>query len=487
MADTPIGPHPGGAFFLVDWLTEQGQPATAEDLRRALWQLQLAAIRGEPAEPQLTLGQAIARGATLPPQGREFTADWQHAYSVSTTLIFRPEQPRASYAAVPLPAGLPDAAGLHAIEAGLWAQPREHGSRYVLAVDLRRDTPASMAPQGLRLRLGGERDGVVFNCLSYPPPTGSRARERERFHSGDTRGLACETFGDNALRERLPELLRQARERQQPAALLPRAPADPPAGERAYWKHNPYYERLKAAWAAQRAMADDPANRRRAWAPGAKPLEPPQLVPLPPTWSQRAAIALQSGRASVVPVLTVMALSWALFGVVRVLMREASDGTRAAAVIAIAAFVTLPFVMMQWRGSQWGGDGWSNLGTLVSGLLVLQYGGAIATGALVLQALYRVLDADGIGWGHAIANGWRRMLHMGGDTSRGEFWGFVAFAMLALIVSGRLGRPWPAATFCVLMVPTATLAVRRMTSLTPAEFGTGLLIILLFLVEHLVG
>lgn len=495
LGDTLIGPHPGGAFFLVEWLSENGQPAAAESLRRALWQLQLIYIRGETIDPTLTVGQAIARGNALPPPGAEFLDAWQQAYTVSTTLVYRLELPRSFWATQALP-DLPDASGLKPLESGLWWQLREHGARFVLAVDLHNNGPAALAPQGLRLRLGSERAAVIFDCLTVPAPTGSLARERELYVVDQTYSLACEALGPQSWRDTLPDLLAHARDRSAPAQLLPRPPPDSPRAERAYWKDIRRYVSLKEQWSHQFALSADPAVARRSWVASTKPLSPPDLAPVPPTWLERTKAQLGLVKSGSSPALNVMALvpalggmllSWLVFVVVRAGLREASQQTQATAVIFIAVLATLPFVFNAWGGGLGHGDGWSRLGVLAGGLGMIMIGGSVAIGALLLQALYRVLDADDIGWAAAVAAGWRRMFHIGGLTSRGEFWGFVSFAIVLLLLSARLGRPWPAVVVLALMVPLGTLIMRRVTSLTPKEFWIGLAVILAFVADHFVN
>ena len=495
LGDTLIGPYPGGAFFLAEWLSENGQPAAAERLRRALWQLQLTYIRGEAIDPTLTVGQAIARGSALPPPGPEFLDAWQQAYTVSTTLIYRLELPRPFWATQALPPDLPDASGLKPLESGLWWQPREHGARFVLAVDLHNNGLAALAPQGLRLRLGSERAAVSFDCLTVPAPTGSLAREREVYVVDQTYSLACEALGPESWRDTLPDLLAHARDRSAPAQLLPRPPPDSPRAERAYWKDIRHYVSLKEQWSHQFAFSADPTVARRGWVASTKPLSPPEFAPVPPTWLERTKAQLGLVKSVDPPALNVMALvpelggmllSWLLFVVVRAWLREASQQTQATAVTFIAVLATLPFVFNAWGGGLGHGDGWSRLGVLAGGLGMIMIGSSVAIGALLLQALYRVLDADGITWADAVAAGWRRMFHIGGLTSRGGFWGFVSFALVLLLLSARLGRPWPAVVVLALMVPLGTLMTRRVTSLTPKEFWVGLAVILAFVANHFV-
>ncbi len=439
--------RPATAYFLVEFLIEQGHPEPAEHLRRELWRLQLDRLQGRPMPAPVSVGQAIARGAALPAHGPDFAAAWQGAFNAAVRVSWPGDDP--------------------------------------LTLTLTNTGPDPLPPQGLRLRLGSEAFGLTLPCRVDPLAADAFAAARQTLAPEVDVTLVCAAPTDERGRRVLPVLVAAARAGGEPPVLLPRAPAE--GGNQAehfLWARWAPVDLPLSAWQRRWKEAQQPANAGRAWQGGER-LQPPELVPQAPSWAERRAAGWKQRRAQLLQTLAFTALTVVLVVLCRAGLRRASAALHALVCGVGAGLVALPVLFGVFGDGQWsGGDGWSRIGTLASGLYIVGMAGAAAFMAMLMLKLYRQLDEESDSWTHTIVDGWRRSLHIGGPTSAGQFWGFVAFAIWAWALISPWGRPWSQLTLAALAVPLLTLGIRRLTSLTPNEMWTLLAIMLAAAANH---
>lgn len=502
---TPLGMRPGAAFFLVELLERQAQPERAEQLRRELWRQHLAVMRGEAVPEAQTLGEAIQRGAQLPELGSVFLADWRVAYNAAAALSYAPAQPTGSLAAVPVPASVDQPQGLIPIEAGLWVQPQAGRDRFVLTVKLRPSRGVALPPQALGLRFGSADAGLILACRTDPAPADEHAFERQIFHADYRVDLVCEGLGESRWRVMLPVLLIAARDGGTAPELLPRDPrVEPKNSERRLWRLWGSYDTRLRDWQQRWQQSTDASLAQRQWRAGTEGLAEPELEPLPPTAKERFQAlfnpSVNAGRATgaagrdkpdkgfkealdrLLPVVVVSALAWGFFGAGRLLLRGASLEALIWATVGMAAVLQAIALVSVWGGGRiQAGDGWARWGVFGAGLALVVVIGSGSVVAILMHRLHRLLDAEDRGWGQVIVSGWRQAFWMFGSATRGEFWGFVLFALWVWAFAVALGGLLKGVIAVCLLVPLWSLCWRRALSLTAAEFWLGLLVIALFL------
>ena len=138
-----------------------------------------------------------------------------------------------------------------------------------------------------------------------------------------------------------------------------------------------------------------------------------------------------------------------------------------ALVMAVACLATLASVFAD--GSLRAADGWARLGVVVVPAIVIGIFFVLTLVPLLLHVLHFQLDDDGFTWPGSIWAGLRQSLNFGGTATLGEFWGFVAFALLAALLAGGFDPRAAWAVLLVLALPTAAVAARRLRALTSAE------------------
>ena len=272
-------------------------------------------------------------------------------------------------------------------------------------------------------------------------------------------------------------------QRGEPPRLLPRAPGNVgPHPDRWLWQFWGRVEDPVAAWQRRWKASELPENAGRTWQPAAWP-DPPELQPLPLTRSQRAAARSREAGERLLPLLLMGSCAWGLFFFVRLTLRRASLSSQSLVCFVLGGGLALLYLVGTRGRSHLGGDGWAAWGELGVWLfgLTAGFGGAFVA-SLMLQ-LHRLLDDEGRTWGQTIADGWRRALHVGGKTSAGQFWGFVAFFVWTWGLISPWGRPWNQLALAALLLPFITLCMRRLTSLTAKEFVTLLAVCAVLAVE----
>lgn len=481
--ETSLGLDPGQAFFMVDVLAVRGRSAEAQSLRRALWQRQLARMRGKPMPDEPRVAQAIEQGRTLSGQQAASEDLWRDAYNASARLAYRP-----AAGAAELPSAFAHVKGLQPLGGGLWTQPQGGGQvRYLLALTLEATT-VPLPVQLLQLRFGSAESGLTLRCLAQPSAPAGDAADSGTLAPGRTADLACEGMGEARWQMLLPTLIGAARTGGEAPLLIPGAAgADPSDAERRLWLlWNPAFDDQLAQWKRAMAEARDPGNASRRWTASPKRLAPPELL-------AAAASTTSSARPDTARVreawpelkvrFMVSVLALAFFAVGRVALRHAGLPTRSMATLVMGALVAVPLVASAWGPGKLDGDGWANLGVVVSGLALAGCVSVAAIVAMLLHRLHDLLDEEGQTWPGVIGRGWRRALWMFGRATSGEFWGFVLFATWAWALAVPLGTPWTGIVGLLLLVPLWSVAWRRALSLTRAEIGVGLLVIAVWIVD----
>lgn len=475
--DTSLGNDPSRAFFMVDVLAGLGRAEDAQSLRRALWQRQLARMRGKPFVDEPRVAEAIAQGRGLPAAEAGAEESWREAYNASARLGYRP--------AKEMPGEPPQAfstlKGLQPLGGGLWTQARPNGDlRYLLVVTLEATT-VPLPLQRLQLRFGDAERGLTLQCAAPELTSTEDAVPTLALHR--TVDIVCDGLGEARWQELLPTLLGAARAGGQAPQLLPQAAGSSSReAERQLWRRwDPDFDDQLASWHQVVAMSRTPANASERWLPAGKRLAPPERLatatrsqPAPTRRDVWADLRLR---------LMVSGLALALFAVGRWALGKASAGARLVATIGLGVLVAVPLLSTVWGPGKLNGDGWSNLGVVLSGL-VLAMGVSVAViVALLLHRVHDLLDAEGSTWPQVIWRGWRQAVWMFGTATRGEFWGFVLFAAWAWALVVPLGRPWTPLAGMLLLVPLWSVAWRRALSLTRAEMGVGLAVIAVMVID----
>lgn len=161
----------------------------------------------------------------------------------------------------------------------------------------------------------------------------------------------------------------------------------------------------------------------------------------------------------------------ALFGVGRLGLRmgvpRGAVMVGTALVMALACLASLVSVFAD--GSLLAGDGWARLGAVVVPVIIVGIFFALALVPLLLHMLHFQLDDDGLSWPGTVWAGLRQSLNFGGTATLGEFWGFVAFALLAAVLAGGFNPRAAWVALLVLALPTAAVAARRLRAMTSTE------------------
>lgn len=449
---TRLGERPGGAYFLVEVLAAQGQAERAEHLRRELWRRQVQRLQGAEAPSRQTLGEVIAHGASLagePGQPSDEALAWEQAYNAALRLN--------------------------------WPEAAAADDRLRLTLTNRAPDPLPLAE--LRLRFGSEANGVTLPCSTDPPARDVHAAFRQTVGPDRSVALVCQPPADERSRALLPVLLAAARSGGEPPRLLPRGFAKVgPRPDRWLWQLWGRVEDPAAAWQRRWKVSVLPENAARTWQAAMWP-DPPELQPLPPTLSQRAAARSREAGERLMPLLLMGGCAWFLFFTVRLTLRRASLSSQSRVCFVVGCGLALLYLVVTRGRAHFGGDGWAAWGELGVWLFGLSVGFGGAVLASLMLRLYRLLDDEGRTWWETIADAWRRALQIGGKTSAGQFWGFVAFFVWAWGLIAPWGQPWNQLGLAALLLPLITLCIRRLTSLTVKEFVTLLAVCAVLVAE----
>ena len=469
--DTSLGADPGLAFFMVDVLAAQGRADDAQSLRRALWQRQLARMRGKPFVDEPRVGQAIAQGRAPPATETGFEDSWREAYNASARLSYRPAREAGE-----LPQAFAQLKGWQPQGGGLWTRLQPGGElRLLLALTLEA-TKLPLPLQQLQLRFGSAERGLTLQCQASLP--GQTGEEGPTLQLHQTAELACDGLGEARWQLLLPTVLGAARTGGEAPLLLPQAGAATPEAERQLWRRwNPAFDEQVARWQQATALSQRPVNASDRWLASPKRLAPPEALDTAPVAKPAPARAVDIW-ASLQLRLMVSALALALFAVGRLALLRASLLARNVATVGLGVLVAVPLLATVWSSGKLNGDGWANLGVVVGGLALAMGVGMAVIVAMLMHRLHDLLDADGQTWPGVIVSGWRQALWMFGQATRGEFWGFVLFAAWTWALAVPLGRPWTGIVGLALFVPLCGLAWRRALSLTRAEIGVGLAVLI---------
>lgn len=444
---TPIVQRPASAYFLVLLLAEQGQPERAEQLQRELWRLQMERLQGAAMPPGLTVGRLLASGAQQPDN---FGPPWAYAYNAALALTLQP------------------------LEAD--------GGR--LRITLKNRAPERLPLAELRLRFGSDASGVTLACRTDPAPADIHAVYRQTVEPGQTLDLVCDVPADGRSRALLPVLLGAAREGGEPPRLVPGGlQAGSGRPDRWLWTLWARIDDPLAAWQRRWTTARLPENTNRVWQPAPWP-SPPELQPLPPSVSERVAARSRLAWERVLPLLIIGSVAWGLFFVVRLTMRHASQAAQGVACLTLAMAGSVLWLVAgrgRWYAESSGEAGWGMLGLWIA---VLGLGMAAAVLAMLMLKLHAVLDDEGRSWWQTIVEGWQRALQLGGKTTAGQFWGFVAFAVWAWGLAAPWGQPWNQMVLATIGLPLITVTLRRLASLTAREWMTLLALLALLIVEQ---
>ncbi len=151
--------------------------------------------------------------------------------------------------------------------------------------------------------------------------------------------------------------------------------------------------------------------------------------------------------------------------------------------VALAALGTAAWTVTQMPPAS--GEGWGRAAVILVPIWVIAMFMLAGIEMLLLHRLHFLLDEDGLSWPGSVMAGLRRSLDFTGNASRGEFWGFIAFALLATaLVRGwdlRLGGMLMA----LLVLPCAALAVRRLRAMSTTEAWGAAALLGLFIIELL--
>ena len=93
-----------------------------------------------------------------------------------------------------------------------------------------------------------------------------------------------------------------------------------------------------------------------------------------------------------------------------------------------------------------------------------------SAGVLALHGLHKLLDEEQLAWWQTVATGWRHALNIHAETTRAEFWGFLAHCAWLWLLARLCLAPLDRWIGLALLVPLSTLTFRRMRSMTGQEW-----------------
>lgn len=487
LRETTVGGNAAQAFFLVGVLRDTGAPpAEMEALRRELlhayvaqitspaaapapepgaWELLKRRLPGAAPAPKDTVAAAIARGHTRPDLlDAPFRAAWQGALNQGLTPRWETGAARTPFFAIAM-------RDMQPIAPGVWSAPAADGRvRLMLALRLANTSTQPLPIFRPDIILGGAPgtglDGLAFACTWDRPDQNlseMQANAVAMVQPGEASGpLACEAQpAPMYWRDRLAALMTAG------AASKPLlVPHDMDNARRLY--HLELALRNLAPqeenWGRRRLVAQqEPA---RQWAPGAKPLEPPESSP----WAARPHQGWKTSAAALKYFLGGTVLALALFAGGRGLMRV---GVPKFAVAAVTLLAGVGLAVLA-TASLGGGTGYSSH-PLYAGIALWSIFGPVLLCVLALHGLQTLLDNEQIDWWDAVTKGWRSALDLTSATSRAEFWCFLAHCAWLWALARICFAPLDRWLGLALMVPLLTLTVRRLRSMTSAEMlGLGL-------------
>jgi len=483
LRETTVGGNAAQAIFLVGLMRSAEAPAAeVEALRQELLHAYVGQITAPAAAPaprpgawdslkrrlpgmaapaaKDTVAAAIARGqARSRVLDAPFRAAWQAALNQGLAPQWETGAARAPFFTL-------DKRDMQPIAPGLWGAPAA-GGRIHLMLALRlvntSTQPLPVFRPGIILggAAGSGTDGLAFACDWDRPErrlSEMQANAVTLVQPGEASApLACDAQPVPMYwRDQLPALMASG------AAAKPLlVPHDLDNARRLY--------HLEAALADLSPQAEEWSRRlltarqepARQWAPGASALEPP----VSSRWAAQPHQGWKGSMEALKYFLGATVLALGLFAVGRGLLRlgmpkiVVSTGT-------LLAGVGMTVLATARLGS--GGRGYDH--PLYTGMaLASLYFGPVLLCVLALYGLYKLLDNEQISWWDTVATGWRRALDLGSTTSRAEFWGFV----------GHCAWLWALARICLmpldrwiglaLLLPLATLTVRRVRSMSRAE------------------
>lgn len=482
LRETTVGDNAAQAFFLVGQLRGAGaQGADVDALRRELLHAYVAQVTRPAAPPaprpgawesfkrrlpwmasahEDTVAAAIARGHTRSDVlDAPFRTAWQGALNHGLIPRWETGAARAPFFTIVM-------RDMQPVAPGLWAAPTSGGRvRLMLALRLANTSTRPLPVFRPDIVLGG----LAFAC-TWDRPEQNLSEMQANAVTMVQPGAASEPLACEAQpapmhwREQLPALMTAGGDAAAKPLLVPH---DMDNARRVYHLELALRDLAPQdeTWGRRRLIAQqEPA---RQWAPGANPLEPPvssHWAAGPHKGWKSSAEALKNFMAA-----TVLALG--LFAAGRGLLRV---GMPKFAVAAGTLLAGLGMTALAAASLGRGGTGYAH--PLYTGIGIWSvYFGPILLGVLALHGLHKLVDDEGTTWWETVIKGWRKTLDLGSATSRAEFWGFVAHCAwlwaLARICLAPLDR-WIG---LVLLLPLATITVRRLRSMSPAEMlGMGL-------------
>jgi hypothetical protein len=490
--ETRMGSNAAQAYFLVNLMRSAEAPkADQEALRRELMHIYLDQITGaapiHPAPapqpgawawlkrqlpgkakaPQDGVAAAIARGRTRDSVlDAPFRAAWQSALTQAFALRWEDGAKRAPYFTLEM-------RDMQPIAPGIWAAPSAEGQlRLMLSLRLANTSAVPLPIYRPDIILQGT---LRFACnWDRPVRTQSvmQANEVTLLQPGaESDPLVCEAPPAAAYwRQQLPALLAANSKAGLAHVLVPHDLDD--AGrlyhlELALANAAPQY----IGWSQRLRVARQEAGRE--WSPAKRALDPPE--------SSRFSATPYRDRAA-----TGDLLKWFLGATVLALGMFMGGRTlrRLGVPQGVVAVITVLVVAGLWAlitASLGGGTGYSH--PLYVGLAVGSgYLGPVLLGVLALHGLHKLLDAEEMEWWQAVATGWRRALDVTSETSRAEFWGFLAHCAWLWMLARVCLAPLDYWAGLALLVPVLTLTFRRVRSLSRHEWlEVGLIVACLLL------
>jgi hypothetical protein len=466
---TRVGPSATDAMSLIALLKTMGKPEPADALQRELLHLYLASLNGVPPDLTLTIGQTIDRGAAR--VGDPDASAWQPLYD-SLSVEWQGVTTQ-------LPPGLQSLTGLPAgsewVRAGpgLWATggPR---LRIFVSMRLRNSSLQAVPLFEPSLQLPGETALPPLPCRVDSLAEPRQRTERRVIPSGITKDMICETEGDASVLETLAERMAEARlGKIKPVLRATEAETAAGRARLTAWLLDGRAVPLSWSRAWEQALLDP----KKKWMAGGLSMAEPRPRPtLRQAWAKRSD--------GIVAALAITMATVGLFGVGRLLRHMgwpplALAGAGAVVVLAVA---TGSFISIAGPDPTHG-DGWNR--PIVPALAVVFYLAFIVPGLVVLAALHRVLDREGISWMETVGSGWRQAIQWSGTATRGEFWGFAVHATWLWALARFCVPPLDWLLLAVLLPPMAALTMRRWRTLTTPEI-MGLCLMLVLVVLELI-
>lgn len=466
---TAVGENGMRTMAFQSLLHDMKRPDDAEALRLAVMYRYVDLLNGIPSDPTLTLGRLIADGKSHAPLDEAWLARWQDGLARSVVFEW-PDEGR------PAPGELdPYLRDREQLGPGIWRVNFNVPRVFVVTVLLNRSSqPLPMLDLAMTLPGGGAP--FRFDCKFERPRHGPQYVQVLTLEAGGRAAMLCSSDLRPQDERNVLDRLAAARSAAPAPQLQPLQPAGASLRLLEDWGRMAGGG-MYNAWASAMRVAERDASLE--WRAASTPLDVPVVVPSLAQHARSAGQAVGAFLAlSMAPLmLFVVGRAFQRLGVPLPIVAGATIVVSLAVGLGAASHVAGP--------NPTAGEGWQR-GATTGGLAFMGVG-FVLTASLVLHALHRRLDKDGVSWLETVVSGWRHAFRWSGTASSGEFWGFYVHCIWLLLGLNRVPRPWNAPACTLVLVAMATMAKRRFAAFHASEQLALVVVVGLYVVSLFLG